>query len=79
MLQAKISCFVNAGSLSGILIWKQVQNGNENDTDGVFFFCRKFIKNTWNNKYVICGKQYYAVWMRISAVNVLLNLPAFYR
>jgi hypothetical protein len=46
MLQAKISCFVNAGSLSGILIWKQVQNGNENDTDGVFFFCRS-LRELW--------------------------------
>ena len=23
--------------------------------------CLKFIKNTWINKYVICGKQYFAV------------------
>ena len=38
-----------------------------------------FIKNTWINKYSICGKQYFTVRMRISAVNVLLNLPAFYR
>ena len=40
MLQAKISCFVNAGSLSVMfnLIWKHVQNGNENDTDGAVDF-----------------------------------------
>jgi hypothetical protein len=43
------------------------------------FPCLKFIKNTWINKYLICGKQYFSVWMRISAVDVLLNLPAFYR
>jgi hypothetical protein len=28
---------------------------------------------------VICGKQYFVVWTRLSAMNVLLNLPAFYR
>ena len=38
-----------------------------------------FIKNTWIFKYLVCGKQYFSVSMRISAVNVLLNLPAFYR
>ena len=38
-----------------------------------------FIKNTWIVKYLICGKQYVAVSMRISAMNVLLNLPAFYK
>jgi polyisoprenoid-binding protein YceI len=36
MLQVKISCFVNAGSLSVMFNLKTVQNGNENDTDGAF-------------------------------------------
>ena len=56
ILRAKISCFVNAWSLSLMFNFKQVQNGNENDTDGAvdYFFLSFF---TWimvvlNNKYV---------------------------
>jgi hypothetical protein len=29
------------------------------------------------NKFMICGKQYFPVWKRISAMNVLLNLPGY--
>ena len=38
MLQAKISCFVNAGSLSVMFNLKTSSNGNENDTDGAVDF-----------------------------------------
>jgi hypothetical protein len=38
------------------------------------FPCLKLIKNAWINKYVICGKQYFAVWTRIGQGNVKLVL-----
>ena len=34
---------------------------NSFDKANLTFPCLKFIKNTWINKYVICGKQYFAV------------------
>jgi hypothetical protein len=110
-LQAKISCFVNAGSLSAMFnlktsskrqliflsfftwimvvlnnkyvdmfnlesvlihqimiepfMWSKIGKLGSNKTN-LTFPCLKFIKNTWINKYVIFGKQYFAIWTRIS-------------